>query len=57
MKVPVGYTPGDDYLKPGRIMDLKTSDLSFDDGTVTLIWLAPGDDLDSGAGMYFRRRD
>ena len=48
--VPPGYTPGEDYFAPGRINDLRVTMTSFDEGTVTLVWSASGDDLDSGNG-------
>ena len=48
--VPPGFTPGDDVIAPGRIIDLRVTMTSFDNATVTLAWLATGDDLDSGRG-------
>ena len=32
---------------------MKVSDSSWDNETVTLVWRAPGDDLDSGSGRFF----
>ena len=51
-EVPPGYDPSKDYIAPGRIIDLRVTATSFDEASVTLSWSAPGDDLDSGAGMY-----
>ena len=51
-EVPLGLDPSKDYIAPGRIIDLRVPETFFDEATVTLLWSAPGDDLDSGAGMY-----
>ena len=51
-EVPPGFEPDKDYIAPGRIIDVRVPETSFDQATVTLSWSAPGDDLDSGAGMY-----
>lgn len=48
--VPVGFTPGSDIFPPGTVIDLRVTASSFENKTVTLMWTAPGDDLDNGAG-------
>nr|XP_002731901.1 PREDICTED: calcium-activated chloride channel regulator 4-like [Saccoglossus kowalevskii] len=39
----------DDEFPPSRITDLRVTETSYDDQTVTLEWTAPGNDLDKGA--------
>ena len=51
-EVPAGFTPGNDIFPPGNIIDLRVTASSFENKTVTLMWTAPGDDLDLGAGSY-----
>ena len=50
-ETPVGFSPGDDVFPPGDILDLRVKGSSWESGIVTLVWTAPGDDLDTGAGM------
>ncbi|XP_022080657.1 calcium-activated chloride channel regulator 4-like [Acanthaster planci] len=51
--VPPGFIPGSDNFPPGTVIDLRVSDASFENGTVTLAWTAPGDDLDNGAASHY----
>ncbi len=49
---PPDYVPGEDYIPPGQIIDLKVTDTFYDEATVTLTWTATGDDLDYGSGTF-----
>ncbi|KAJ8022284.1 Calcium-activated chloride channel regulator 4A [Holothuria leucospilota] len=57
--VPAGWQPGDDITAPNKVIDLFVSASSFINGTVTLTFTAPGDDLDIGTATYyvFRRSE
>ncbi|XP_022080609.1 epithelial chloride channel protein-like [Acanthaster planci] len=51
--VPPGFSPGDDLFPPGDVLDLKVTNSSFTEATVTLAWTAPGADLDNGAASWY----
>ncbi|XP_038061541.1 calcium-activated chloride channel regulator 1-like isoform X2 [Patiria miniata] len=50
---PPGFSPGADLFPPGDILDLRVTNTSFLDKTVSLAWTASGDDLDSGAASWY----
>lgn len=55
--LPEGYDPNVDSTPPSTILDLRVTQTSYEEATVTLVWTAPGDDLDSGqAESYDIRR-
>ncbi|XP_033644207.1 calcium-activated chloride channel regulator 1-like [Asterias rubens] len=52
-ETPVGFLPGADVFPPGDILDLRVKGSSWESGIVTLVWTAPGDDLDNGAASLY----
>ncbi|XP_077986825.1 calcium-activated chloride channel regulator 1-like [Glandiceps talaboti] len=48
--------PNDDPFPPARIMDLRVTNTSYDDITVSLQWTATGDDMDKGTASIYDLR-
>ncbi|XP_077986234.1 calcium-activated chloride channel regulator 1-like [Glandiceps talaboti] len=48
--------PNDDPFPPARIKDLRVTNTSYDNATVTLQWTATGDDFDAGTASFYDLR-
>ncbi|PIK57832.1 putative calcium-activated chloride channel regulator 1-like [Apostichopus japonicus] len=52
-ETPQNWQPTDDIIPPSKIVDLAVTSSSYDNGTATLEFSAPGDDLDNGNASYY----
>ncbi|PIK44468.1 putative calcium-activated chloride channel regulator 1-like [Apostichopus japonicus] len=52
-ETPQNWQPTDDIIPPSKIVDLTVTSSSYDNGTATLEFSAPGDDLDNGNASYY----
>ncbi|XP_071826585.1 calcium-activated chloride channel regulator 1-like [Apostichopus japonicus] len=55
-ETPAGWEPGDDIIAPSKIVDLLVTSSSYNNGTVTLEFTSPGDDLDRGNASFYSIR-
>ncbi|XP_041473449.1 calcium-activated chloride channel regulator 1-like [Lytechinus variegatus] len=51
--LPDGFTPGQDLFPPARVQDLRVTVTFVGNSSLVLTWIAPGDDLDTGAATYY----